>query len=141
MRLLNAHNHTLEEFWDDRTGRYAILSHRWQSGEVSFRDAQDLVVAERLAGFTKLRKACGQAVREGYDHIWMDTCCINKESSTELTEAINSMYRWYKAASICYAYLSDVDAAEVSRGGVSKITESLWFGRGWTLQELLAPAI
>lgn len=140
MRLLNSRHLTLEEFWDyKKTIRYAILSHRWEKEEVTFRDIQNPLQAANLAGFTKIQNSCKRALNDGYDYIWVDTCCINKESSAELTEAINSMYRWYKAAAVCYVYLSDVDAAEVSRDGESKIMESLWFERGWTLQELLAP--
>lgn len=138
MRLINAHTLKLEEFWDEKT--YAILSHRWGDGEVSFGDMQDPAVASNMKGYGKIRKACKQAVSDGHDYLWLDTCCINKESSAELSEAINSMYRWYKAAAVCYAFLADVDGIAIGGGLMDQqIRSSVWFTRGWTLQELLAP--
>ena len=84
------------------------------------------------------------ALNDGWDWIWIDTCCIDKRSSAELSEAINSMYLWYREAQVCYAYLSDVcinvDTGEPFYQHVYKtFHESRWFRRGWTLQELLAP--
>lgn len=138
MRLINVHTLKLEESWDEKT--YAILSHRWGDGEVSFGDMQDPAVTSNMKGYGKIRKACKQAVSDGHDYLWLDTCCINKESSAELSEAINSMYRWYKAAAICYAYLADVDGTAIDDDVmVQQVRSSVWFTRGWTLQELLAP--
>lgn len=84
------------------------------------------------AGYHKVVYACRQAIEDGYQYIWIDTCCIDKSSSAELSEAINSMYDWYTQAGICYAYLEDVL--------LDNFSSSRWFTRGWTLQELLAPA-
>jgi Heterokaryon incompatibility protein (HET) len=134
MRLINVETLKLEEVWDETVKKYAILSHRWEGGEVSFQDMQDPAVASEMEGFAKIQKSCERARNHGYDYVWVDTCCINKESSAELSEAINSMYRWYKAAAVCYAYLSDVQAIALDSG----INSSKWFERGWTLQELLA---
>lgn len=64
----------------------------------------------------------------------IDTCCINKESSAELSEAINSMYAWYEKAAICYAYLDDVSATVDTRSEDSELTNTTWATRGWTLQ-------
>ncbi|KAM7218546.1 hypothetical protein V8F06_006150 [Rhypophila decipiens] len=79
------------------------------------------------------------------DYVWIDTCCINKESSAELSEAINSMYMWYKNARLCLTYLSDVNVAEndlaSASPGQSSFSRSRWFSRGWTLQELISPRI
>ena len=47
-------------------------------------------------------------MKDGLSHAWIDTCCIDKSSSAELSEAINSMYTWYEVAQVCYAYLEDV---------------------------------
>ena len=138
MRLINAETLKLEEVADETTVQYAILSHRWEEEEVSFLDMQSGVeFASRLKGFDKIAKTCLQTLGDGYKYAWVDTCCINKDSSSELSEAINSMFRWYKASKICYAYLSDV-------GDVTKkesLEASKWFERGWTLQELIAPSI
>ncbi|KAF2972352.1 hypothetical protein GQX73_g1355 [Xylaria multiplex] len=106
-------------------------------------------------GFWKILKTCLQARKDGLDYLWVDTNCIDKTSSAELSEAINSMYAWYRRASICYAYLSDVlipdptdDAAGLETGhsgfhlqgsALDSFRQSRWFRRGWTLQELLAP--
>jgi hypothetical protein len=98
----------------------------------------------RRFGFWKILKACLQARGDGLDFLWVDTNCIDKSSSAELSEAINSMYAWYRNASVCYAYLVDVhgvgDEHDVHGNGTYKILRrSRWFRRGWTLQELLAP--
>ncbi|KAI1792754.1 HET-domain-containing protein [Ganoderma leucocontextum] len=87
----------------------------------------------------KIREACAVARANGYQYIWIDSCCIDKTSSSELSEAINSMYAWYARADICYGYLADVPPAEDHRKPRSDFRGSLWFTRGWTLQELIAP--
>ncbi|KAI1753483.1 heterokaryon incompatibility protein-domain-containing protein [Xylaria castorea] len=141
MRLINTTSFELKEFIGDPTNprfpRYAILSHTWEQEEVSFQDIQNLDVAEKKAGFSKIAKCCEAAVDEGLNWAWVDTCCINKSDNAELTEAINSMFKWYEAATICYAYLSDVGDAGI--GKHCEWRDSRWFTRGWTLQELVAP--
>jgi hypothetical protein len=92
------------------------------------------------AGYLKILNCCTLARSQGYEWVWIDTCYIDKKSSAELSEAINSMYRWYANAKICYAYLSDVQVQTVNgRRAVLGFEKSKWFMRGWTLQELLAP--
>lgn len=76
---------------------------------------------------------------DNLSYIWVDTCCINKESSRELDEAINSRFNWYKDAVRCYAYLQDVHSSDVLQAPLPEFCASSWFTRGWTLQELLAP--
>lgn len=140
MRLIKVDTFELEEFMDHRSTRYAILSHTWGQKEVTFADMQrGLPHAEAMPSFEKIRGACRQAAIDGFKFVWVDTCCIDKSSSAELSEAINSMFRWYKDAAICYAYLPDV--VEVGEGfeAESQFRKSRWFTRGWTLQELLAP--
>ena len=95
-------------------------------------------------GYKKIVDACRQAKRDGYKWVWIDTCCIDKRSSAELSEAINSMYRWYANAKVCYAYLHDVDGSSFpNKSDYEKYHESNgwpeWFSRGWTLQEMIAP--
>ncbi|TBU28003.1 heterokaryon incompatibility protein-domain-containing protein, partial [Dichomitus squalens] len=89
---------------------------------------------------SKVKEACAVARENGYDYLWIDSCCIDKTSSSELSEAINSMYDWYRSAAVCYAYLSDVPFGEKHRAGSSRFRSSRWFKRGWTLQELIAPS-
>ncbi|TBU58543.1 hypothetical protein BD310DRAFT_473834 [Dichomitus squalens] len=91
----------------------------------------------------KIRKACGVARAHGHSLIWIDSCCIDKTSSSELSEAINSMYSWYRYASVCYAHLADVpDGTVVTQGSANEVFRQIrWFRRGWTLQELIAPRI
>ncbi|TBU64672.1 hypothetical protein BD310DRAFT_837982 [Dichomitus squalens] len=86
----------------------------------------------------KIREACRVARRAGYRYIWIDSCCIDKSSSSELSEAINSMYAWYARADVCYAFLWDVPTKADHRKIGSRFRSSSWFTRGWTLQELLA---
>ena len=136
MRLIKVYTLKFEEFEDERTTpRYGILSHRWRSQEVTFQDIESGAVSSR-AGFHKLRKFCTLAAQDGLSHGWVDTCCINKDSSAELSEAINSMYRWYQSATRCYAYLDDVDANNAietdSDSDEPFFAHSEWFERGWT---------
>jgi hypothetical protein len=139
MRLLNVSSLVLREFFEPNVPRYAILSHTWEEGEVLFEDICHIDQAKNKAGFVKVKKACKLAQSQGYKYIWIDTCCINKSSSAELTEAINSMYRWYKESDICYAFLSDVSGGKSFLSSPHELRNSRWFTRGWTLQELLAP--
>ncbi|OJA12257.1 hypothetical protein AZE42_04077 [Rhizopogon vesiculosus] len=92
----------------------------------------------RKEGFIKLKGACDRAFQDGLNYIWVDTCCIDKNSSAELSEAINSMYAWYKDSAVCYVYLHDVDH-NIPPDLTSALKGADWFKRGWTLQELLAP--
>ena len=93
MWLINAHTWKLEDVWSEEVKTYAILSHRWPEEEVSFKDMQDIAMAFQKQGFSKIKNSCNLDLRDGYDYVWVDTCCINKESSAELSEAINSMFR------------------------------------------------
>ena len=129
-------------------GGYAILSHVWDKNEQSFQElralqatCQSYGVNPRDQASDKVRESCKVAERHGYQWIWNDTCCIDKTSSAELSEAINSMFRYYSLAKICYAYLCDVSADESSdrEQFESDFRQSRWHTRGWTLQELLAP--
>ena len=139
MRLLNTTSITTKEFVGQDIPPYAILSHTWEKGEVLLADIRN-GTAPSKEGFAKILGCCTTAAEYGFDWVWIDTCCIDKTSSAELSEAINSMYRWYELSTICYVYLRDVSVAE---GGalLSSIPlgHSRWFTRGWTLQELLAP--
>lgn len=137
MRLLNTTTLVLHYFCDD-VPLYVILSHVWGKGEVTFDDIGK-PYAKDMVGYKKIVKCCEQAVRDGFEWVWIDTCCIDKKSSAELSEAINSMYRWYWQAEICYAYLQDVPELENPTEQNSVFQKSRWFQRGWTLQELLAP--
>lgn len=141
MRLIHVHTYELREFVGNLSTfpNYAILSHTWGDEEVSFQDFQtSLPSARQMKGFKKIKYCCDQAAKDGLDWAWVDTCCIDKNSSSELSEAINSMYNWYRTAIVCYAYLNDV----LSMGDFDweLLGESIrWFQRGWTLQELIAP--
>jgi ankyrin repeat protein len=136
MRLLQVHKSgsfsLIERFGDD-IPPYAILSHTWGSPdeEVTFQDLQ-AGLGEHKRGYRKIIFCGKQAADDGLKFFWVDTCCIDKTSSAELSEAINSMYMWYQAAEVCYAYLADVPS-------IGTLPNSRWFTRGWTLQELIAP--
>ncbi|KAL1944706.1 hypothetical protein VTO73DRAFT_3136 [Trametes versicolor] len=160
--------------------QYAILSHVWvPNEELSYEGllaihsaARDHPDPPRYIFDTvpaKVRELCTFAQRHGIPYAWIDTCCIDKGSSAELSEAINSMYKWYQMANICIAYLADVEdphpegltlatpkskgqthphftvagrpGTPLSQDAVFQIQfrGSQWFKRGWTLQELIAP--
>ncbi|KAK8859713.1 hypothetical protein PGQ11_010447 [Apiospora arundinis] len=131
MRLLDTRTLEIHEFPGDSDEKYAILSHRWGEEECTLQHMSLPDVASRK-GYAKIKASCEQAAKDGLDWAWVDTCCIDKTSTAELSEAINSMFRWYQNAQVCYAYLDDVT-------DVHGIGYSLWLTRGWTLQELIAP--
>lgn len=132
---------SLEEFSSD-VPPYAILSHQWgrTRDEVSYQDFMGPhTAAKAKKGYRKIDYCCRQALKDGYEYSWVDTCCIDKTSSAELSEAINSMYAWYQQAQVCYAYLTDVPSHDDTVDVSSRFQSSDWFTRGWTLQELIAP--
>lgn len=138
MQLLNLHTFRLTTFYDQDVPDYAILSHTWEDEEILYADIcdQEKPLPQHKKGVYKFKRSCYQAACDGFDWIWIDTCCIDKSSSAELSEAINSMFRWYSDSDICYAYISDVITADVES---VRFGNSRWFTRGWTLQELIAP--
>jgi hypothetical protein len=152
MRLLqvvtrnNTADFSLVEYVGRHIPAYAILSHTWgpDEDEVSFQDIMQGNGKEKR-GYRKLEFCGKQANEDGLRFFWVDTCCIDKSSSTDLTEAINSMFCWYQKAAKCYVYLSDVSLVipqgyDTPRTNSSIFEQSRWFRRGWTLQELLAPS-
>ncbi|KAF6793448.1 37s ribosomal protein rsm22 [Colletotrichum musicola] len=139
MRLINVKTGKLEEF-HEKIPSYAILSHTWgpDHEEISFRDAQEGHTSKPGFGKVKFDGCCRQAKVDGLDYAWIDTCCIDKTNAVELSEAINSMFRWYQMADKCYAILADV-SEEAGAVFHVEFRASRWFERGWTLQELVAP--
>ncbi|KAG1862996.1 heterokaryon incompatibility protein-domain-containing protein, partial [Suillus tomentosus] len=135
MHLLHTTTKKLEEFVNPPD--YAILSHRWREEEVLFADIHQ-EHAKGMKGYAKIEGCCEQARRDGYQYVWIDTCCIDKNSSAALAEGINSMFAWYENAQVCYVYLDDVTDNGDSETE-SAFAKSEWFTRGWTLQELIAP--
>ena len=140
MHLLNISTRKTQEFLPGKSPPYVIFSHRWKDEEVSYKDLtqpkEDLF---KLTGWTKLDSFCSSVEKDGWEWVWIDTCCIDRSSSAELSEAINSMYQWYMEAEFCIAYLADISAVKDETGMKRKqFHKSEWFERGWTLQELLA---
>lgn len=159
------------DFLSPNLPKYAILSHTWlpnsQNGveEVVYADITSPISRRQLrrgqlkqAGFYKLRGLCNTAKHEGYQYVWMDTCCIDKSSWSHTKMAINNMQHYYKRATVCYAYLEDVSLPKIENarwpeGGLHetssrvpvefrrKVERARWFTRVWTLQELMAPSL
>lgn len=183
MRLIDVTNIKLVQFFDEsKIPRYGILSHRWGSEELSFRDFNKLLV-KRHPGYEKIKRFCQKVSKEGIQYAWIDTCwqvghellfisltnlvpySIDKTSSAELSESINSMFAWYQKAAVCFVCLADVHVKDLVKDGKlvsvdeaqvlasdfgpaffanrseleTRVAQSEWFTRGWTLQELLAP--
>ncbi|RFU28189.1 hypothetical protein B7463_g8127, partial [Scytalidium lignicola] len=153
MRLLQRSNTgefslTKDLVGDDIIPPYAILSHTWgvDAEEVTFEDLTSGTGKDKL-GYEKIRFCGEQARQDDLQYFWIDTCCINKANYTELSQAINSMFRWYRYATRCYVYLSDVSSLTFDTNEELSLQpweldfrKSRWFKRGWTLQELLAPS-
>ena len=144
MRLINVDSLDIESSLRE-TEQYAILSHRWGTLEVKFADWASVIdkvkdqitkpqVDDPTTGINKIAKACLQCRNLKLRYLWIDTCCIDKRSTSEESESINSMFSWYQEAKFCLVYLQDI-----GKGSSKAFSESEWFTRGWTLQELLAP--
>ncbi|KAI0973745.1 heterokaryon incompatibility protein-domain-containing protein [Xylaria arbuscula] len=124
MRLLNVKTLKLEDYTTRPAPKYTILSHCWRPeiGEILYEDVEssepEIWREKRKEVAMKVLKACAETERLGFEYIWVDTCCIDKRSSSELSEAINSMFKWYRKSTKCIAFLDDIDG---------------------TLQELIAP--
>jgi Heterokaryon incompatibility protein (HET) len=149
MRLLQFSQHGELSLTKDLVSNippYAILSHTWgnDDDEVTFDDLAN-GLGKSKTGYTKLQFCGSQARKDKIEYFWVDTCCINKANHAELSEAVTSMFRWYRDAVKCYVYLPDVstsahdDSGENEQAWQSAFRISRWFTRGWTLQELLAP--
>lgn len=136
MRLLDSRTLQLRTFYGDDIPPYAILSHTWlqDEDEVTHAQIQDPENCRHMMEFQKIEYTCQQSIRDGLNHVWIDTCCIDKTNSTELSEAINSMFQWYSNSKVCYVYLTDI--SDQQNGN---LMGSRWWSRAWTLQELLAP--
>ncbi|KAM5536695.1 hypothetical protein V8D89_009622 [Ganoderma adspersum] len=150
MRLLNTKTGEFESFGDPRQVRYAILSHVWSvDGTEQTYEGTRRILADTPAGTTplsrysdKIKRFCEVARQDGFEWGWVDSSCIDKSSSSELSEAINSMYDWYRYSGTCYCFLHDlhdIDTADPTF--CEEFGNSKWFTRGWTLQELLAPSV
>jgi len=151
MRLLKLRDDgtlSLTNDLSDDIPQYAILSHTWGSDEeeVTFNDIMK-VTGQHKKGYRKIQFCSKQAALDKLQYLWIDTCCIDKSNNAELSEAINSMFRWYQNAAKCYVFLSDVSKSSTAQieGPLrstwkKELRESRWFTRGWTLQELIAPS-
>jgi hypothetical protein len=140
MRLLNTETLRLQQFYQEPFPPYAILSHRWGDQEISLQELEAGLGKDK-DGHQKITTFCARARERGFEWAWVDTCGIDKTSSAELSEAINSMYKWYKQSAVCFVYLPDVTAQVQPDGSTYSpgFNNSCWFTRGWTLQELIAP--
>jgi hypothetical protein len=149
MRLLKRNDNGELSLTKDLIGKtlpYGILSHTWgdDDEEVTFQDLMD-GLAKQKVGYKKIQFCAEQATRDGLQYFWVDTCCIDKSNNAELSEAIVSMFRWYRNATKCYVYLADVSvdsqdpASQSFHSWGPAFRNSRWFTRGWTLQELIAP--
>ncbi|KAL1948626.1 hypothetical protein VTO73DRAFT_10432 [Trametes versicolor] len=166
MRLLNTTSGHFKLVSVPKDVRYAILSHTWEAGgeqgyaalaklqsalsnlsdeglllspHTSLRTPATDSILSHPAISSKIKHACRVAHSHGFELLWMDACCIDKSSSAELIESLNSMYEWYRQASVCYVYLADVPSTDNIGSPGSAFRASRWHRRGWTLQELIAP--
>ncbi|OQO05100.1 hypothetical protein B0A48_08120 [Cryoendolithus antarcticus] len=162
MRLLNTTTLAFEEFYDTQQVKCRILSHCWSQDradpEVTLQAHLSGSYNPEGQGWKKILRCCALSKEFGYEWTWIDTCCIDKSSSAEVSEAINSMFKWYQDSSECYVFMDDCDGNTLPRvdefdkderwkqgmhvsdvANIETFSKSRWFKRGWTLQELLAP--
>lgn len=128
MRLFNVVTRQLEEFFGDDIPQYAILSHTWEKDEVTYQDMQSGAFASRL-GYAKIDGYCLKEIEQEIRYVWINTCCIDKSSSSELSKAINSMFSWYYRADVCFVYLADVPEEDILAPD-SAFRRSTWFTSG-----------
>lgn len=157
MRLLSIRTFEFQDFRVQDAPPYAIASHRWGADETTYKDFKKRR-NPGTAGFKKIGRFCGtvklmndkvqtsaawtaMGLNLACEWLWIDTACINKTDSVELSESINSMFEFYRASAVCYAYLPDVRSIKDYHGAMLDFMQSTWFTRGWTLQELLAPQV
>ncbi|KAI2629882.1 HET-domain-containing protein [Hypoxylon sp. NC1633] len=145
MRFVNTSTLSIESVSDSQVSgskfSYAILSHVWGPDEVLFHEVgADQKHIRDKAGWGKITSFCTIARKHGFKYAWIDTCCIDRRSSAELSEAINSMYQYYHDAKVCFIYLKDVHKAGSRDQVLAAVRSTRWLTRGWTLLELLAPA-
>jgi hypothetical protein len=143
MRLSNARTQQLELFNGNDIPEYAILSHTWgeDKDEALFEDAVPIKASATKKGWKKIDAACTQTVRDKFKYIWVDTCCIDKSSSSELSEAINSMFQYYRNAMISPRGRERVNSGLLRENLATLrplLSSARWFQRRWTLQELVA---
>jgi hypothetical protein len=140
MRLIDCCSKPLQMI--DFVGRpphaFAILSHTWDSEEVTFQAFHHHAARAVAKGWTKIEQTCREAQRCGFNYVWIDSCCIDKTNNAELTESINSMFQWYSDAALCLVYLSDFDNSASPSNRNAMLRGARWFQRGWTLQEIVA---
>ncbi|KAL8403478.1 hypothetical protein RB594_008655 [Gaeumannomyces avenae] len=144
MRLINTRTLQLGEDAPEPGGGYAIFSHKWGLEEVTFQDMTQLdeSTLRDKAGYAKVENVCRIARGMGLQHVWIDTCCIDKTRSAEVSQCLNAMFRWYKKSAVCIVYLHDFrpdPGLELGQGLVDSLAKCQWFQRAWTLQELIAP--
>ncbi|RMY41808.1 hypothetical protein D0865_12183 [Hortaea werneckii] len=138
MLLLNARTYALKFFHTAKTAPpYAILSHTWEDDEVLFKDMDDLEKAKAKSGWQKIEYVCRQALEDGLEWAWVDTCCIDKSSSAELSEAINSMFNWYKCSTVCYVYLCDLTITATLRDDAPMV--SAWLEKARNMTHIKVP--
>src|SRR5690349_10470978 len=119
MKLINTFTEVLEEFIGRNIPEYAILSHTWEEEEVTFTDFTSGAY-KAMKGYQKIEATCRLAREAGICYAWVDTCCIDKSSSAELTECINSMFQWYRRSKICYVFLTDLPAGTALEVGLPR---------------------
>jgi tetratricopeptide (TPR) repeat protein len=132
----------LTDFRNKTIPPYAILSHRWGDAEILLEDIRSGAYKEKKDGYRKLQFCAERAAQDKLQYFWIDTCCIDKWNLWERSRAINSMFLWYKNATRCYVFLSDVSVPTTTlqrSQWEASFRASAWFTRGWTLQELIAP--
>ncbi|KAF4918913.1 Vegetative incompatibility protein HET-E-1 [Colletotrichum viniferum] len=144
IRLIDTETLKMRFFNSSVVPKYAILSHTWvEDEEISLQEMCAMAedpghAATQKSGYEKIVETCLQARAHGLQYAWVDTCCIDKSSSAELSEAINSMFRWYQESEVCFAFLSDLPA-DIEDIETALLQGCRWFNRGWCLQELIAP--
>lgn len=141
MNLIDTSTLQLHHVPEAQKTPYAILSRTWGDDEVIHEEFSNIEKAKSKLSYTKIVKTCQIAASRALRYVWIDTCCNDKSSSAELTEAINSMFRWYREAEVCFAYISDLPPRK--RGpALDWLNDGhyRWITRCWTLQELVAAA-
>jgi hypothetical protein len=139
LRLLDVRTYQVSVFNEAAAPRYAAISHTWGPDEVVFKDLVNFQYATLRGGFAKLQGACLTVIKLGIEWIWIDTVCIDRSSSVEVSDSVNSIFRWFRNSQFCIVYLDDLCPDDEGSASFRQLKACRWMTRSWTLQEVIAP--
>lgn len=139
MRFLHTKTFVLHDFTGPPSS-YAVFFHAHGSDDIGFEDFSKPQMLLCKDGFHRLWQACSRARNHGSEWLWSDAVCIDRGSSTALTEAFNSLARIYQHCIFSIIYLEDLPCSDCVGGGLEKrLAKCAWLRNVWVLPQLIFP--